>query len=70
MSAATSTPGAGNPAPDTTNALAKGDAAAQDAIGLMNAAFAFATKINAEITVAKTVDGSIETAAQQRPNIG
>lgn len=44
--------------------------AAQDEIAQMNDAFKLATAVNADITVAKTVDGSEETAAQQRPNIG
>lgn len=64
------TTGAGNPATSTAGNLATGQAAVQDEINQMNQAFALATQTNAEITVAKTVDGAEETAAQQRPNIG
>lgn len=36
----------------------------------MQAAFDQAIAVNAEITSKKTLLGSIETVAQQRPNIG
>lgn len=62
--------GAGNGATDTTGALQGGAGAVDAQIAQMNAAFALATETNMKITVAKTVDGAIETAAQQRPNIG
>lgn len=68
MSATTGT--SGNSATDTTTALTDGQSAVDSEISQMNAAFLLATKTNAEITVAKTVDGAEETAAQQRPNIG
>jgi hypothetical protein len=40
------------------------------AISQMEAAFNQAIQTNAEITSIKTTLGSIETVAQQRPNIG
>jgi hypothetical protein len=39
-------------------------------IASMKDAFKVATQTNLEITIVKTVEGSKETAAQQRPNIG
>lgn len=39
-------------------------------IDKMTAAFNTAIETNAKITVVKTLKGSEETAAQQRPNIG
>jgi hypothetical protein len=62
--------GNGNSATDTTNAINSGSSAVDSEIAQMNAAFALATETNIKITVAKTVDGAEETAAQQRPNIG
>jgi hypothetical protein len=41
-----------------------------DAIAKMKSAFDEAIKTNAEITTKKTHWGSIETVAQQRPNVG
>jgi hypothetical protein len=41
-----------------------------DAIAKMKTAFDEAIKTNAEITTKKTHWGSIETVAQQRPNVG
>lgn len=67
---AASTIGAGNAATNSTGALNTGGASVDAEIGQMNAAFALATETNMKITVAKTVDGALETAAQQRPNIG
>ena len=64
------TPASGNSASSTSDALSDGDTAVNNEIALMNKAFLLATQANAEITVAKTVDGAEETAAQQRPNIG
>ena len=46
------------------------DPATQAAINGMTAAFELAIKTNATITTTKTELGAIETAAQQRPNIG
>ncbi len=62
--------GAGNAAATDGGALQGGSASVDKEIAQMNAAFALATETNLKITVAKTVDGAIETAAQQRPNIG
>jgi hypothetical protein len=62
--------GNGNSATDTTGAINSGSSAVDSEIAQMNAAFALATETNIKITVAKTVDGAEETAAQQRPNIG
>ncbi|WP_407158251.1 hypothetical protein [Bradyrhizobium sp. STM 3557] len=39
-------------------------------IAQMQQAFEVATKTNLQITIVKTIEGSKETAAQQRPNIG
>ena len=65
-----SSPASGTPAASGASALSSGDGALQQEIDQMNAAFAFAIKANLEITTAKTIDGALETAAQQRPNIG
>jgi hypothetical protein len=59
-----------NGATDSSGALQSGSDAVNDEINQMNAAFQLATETNMKITVAKTVDGAEETAAQQRPNIG
>ena len=69
MGTTTSTGTASNAA-DQTSTLTAGQAAADKAVDQMDAAFAIAIGINAKITSHKTVDGAIETAAQQRPNIG
>ena len=60
----------GNTAPSTTDATSTGNAEVDKEIAAMNDAFAMATLTNLKITVAKTIDGALETAAQQRPNIG
>ena len=65
-----SLPATGNTGTDTTSALQTGNASVDKEIGAMNDAFALATETNLKITVAKTIDGALETAAQQRPNIG
>ena len=62
--------GAGNPSTDSSGALGSGNQAVDQEIQQMNDAFALATETNMKITVAKTIDGAEETAAQQRPNIG
>jgi hypothetical protein len=62
--------GSGNGATDSSAALNSGSSSVDSEIAQMNAAFALATQTNIKITVAKTVDGAEETAAQQRPNIG
>ncbi len=62
--------GAGNAATASGGALQSGSASVDQEIQQMNDAFALATETNMKITVAKTVDGAEETAAQQRPNIG
>ena len=62
--------GAGNPATDSSGALSSGNGSVDSEIQQMNDAFALATQTNMKITVAKTIDGAEETAAQQRPNIG
>ncbi len=62
--------GAGNPASTSGGALQSGSGSVDKEIQQMNDAFALATETNMKITVAKTVDGAEETAAQQRPNIG
>jgi hypothetical protein len=36
----------------------------------MDAFFMFATDVNIAISAHKTIDGAVETAAEQRPNIG
>ena len=59
-----------NPATNSSGALSSGQSSVNAEIQQMNQAFALATETNIEITVAKTVDGAEETAAQQRPNIG
>ena len=56
--------------PDGSGALATGAMSVSDEINAMNSAFSLAISTNADITIAKTVDGAEETAAQQRPNIG
>ena len=66
----TPTVGSGNSATDSSAALNSGSSSVDSEIAQMNAAFALATETNIKITVAKTVDGAEETAAQQRPNIG
>ena len=63
-------PGAGNAASTSGGALQSGSGSVDQEIAQMNDAFALATETNMKITVAKTVDGAEETAAQQRPNIG
>lgn len=60
----------GNGATDSSGALQSGSASIDAQIQQMNDAFALATETNMKITVAKTIDGAEETAAQQRPNIG
>ncbi len=71
MATAAAPGGAAPNAPtDSTGALQSGQSSVDAEIGQMNAAFALATETNMKITVAKTVDGAEETAAQQRPNIG
>ncbi len=62
--------GAGNSTSSTADTLQTGSTSVDSEIASMNAAFALATETNIKITVAKTIDGSEETAAQQRPNIG
>lgn len=62
--------GAGNSPTDSSGALSTGSSSVDAEIQQMNDAFALATETNMKITVAKTVDGAEETAAQQRPNIG
>jgi hypothetical protein len=62
--------GSGNSPTDSSADLANGSAAVDKEIAQMNAAFALATETNIRITVAKTIDGAEETAAEQRPNIG
>ncbi len=62
--------GAGNAASSSGGALQTGSDSVDQEISQMNDAFALATETNMKITVAKTVDGAEETAAQQRPNIG
>ena len=62
--------GAGNSATNSSGALQSGSDSVDQEIQQMNDAFALATETNMKITVAKTVDGAEETAAQQRPNIG
>jgi len=69
-SIASGSPGAGNAASNSGGALQGGSASVDQEIQQMNDAFALATETNMKITVAKTVDGAEETAAQQRPNIG
>lgn len=69
MSGATGA-GAGNPPSTSGGALQSGSTSVDAEIQQMNDAFALATETNMKITVAKTVDGAEETAAQQRPNIG
>ena len=61
---------AGNGASTNTGALTDGTDKVDAEIQQMNDAFALATQTNMDITIAKTVDGAEETAAQQRPNIG
>lgn len=68
MPASTAT--AGNAPTNTAGALDAGSTSVDAQIAQMNAAFALATETNMKITVAKTIDGALETAAQQRPNIG
>ena len=53
-----------------TDQLTNGQAEVDKLIGEMDAAFLFATETNLKITVNKTIDGSEETVAQQRPNVG
>ena len=60
----------GNGATDSSGALQSGSQSVDQEIQQMNDAFALATETNMKITVAKTIDGAEETAAQQRPNIG
>ena len=62
--------GAGNAPATSGGALDSGSGSVDQEIAQMNDAFALATETNMKITVAKTVDGAEETAAQQRPNIG
>ena len=70
MSTTTSSPTAGNAPATDGGALQSGATSVDAEISQMNAAFALATETNMEITIAKTIDGAEETAAQQRPNIG
>ena len=61
----------GVPAPVVQpGASGTGDPTADGAIAKMDAAFDKAINVNAAITEHKTIKGAIETAAQQRPNIG
>lgn len=60
----------GNSPTSSSGSISSGQTSVDDEIAQMNSAFALATQTNMEITVAKTVDGAEETAAQQRPNIG
>lgn len=62
--------GAGNSSSNTSGDLQSGSSSVDQEIGEMNQAFALATETNMKITIAKTIDGAEETAAQQRPNIG
>jgi hypothetical protein len=62
--------GSGNGATDSSGDLSSGSASVDNEIAQMNTAFNLATETNMKITIAKTVDGAEETAAQQRPNIG
>ncbi len=62
--------GATTPTATPTDTLSTGQAALDKELQNMSDAFAFATSANSQITVLKTVDGAIETASQQRPNIG
>jgi hypothetical protein len=62
--------GSGNSPTDSSGDLASGSSSVDAEIAQMNAAFNLATETNIKITIAKTVDGAEETAAQQRPNIG
>lgn len=66
----TSGVGGGNGPTDSSGDLQNGSANVDKEISQMNDAFALATETNMKITIAKTVDGAEETAAQQRPNIG
>ncbi|WP_456713462.1 hypothetical protein [Bradyrhizobium sp. USDA 4353] len=59
-SGASSSSGANNGSPSTVDA----------SIAQMQAAFNQAIQTNAKITSIKTTLGSVETVAQQRPNIG
>jgi hypothetical protein len=59
--AAATTPASGSSSTSSTT---------DQAISQMEAAFDQAIQTNAEITSIKTTLGSIETVAQQRPNIG
>ena len=66
----TTSVGSGNTPTDSSGDLTTGASEIDSEISQMNAAFELATQTNMKITVAKTVDGSEETAAQQRPNVG
>ena len=67
MSGTTASTGPSTAAIDqnTTDLLSKGAKEADNAVNSMDAAFSIAIAINAMITSHKTVDGAIETAAQQ-----
>jgi hypothetical protein len=54
----------------SVNSTTSSNSSIDDAIAKMKAAFDEAIKTNAEITTKKTHWGSIETVAQQRPNVG
>jgi hypothetical protein len=60
----------GSPTGSSSSASTSSDSTVQSAISQMQAAFDQAIAVNAEITSKKTLLGSIETVAQQRPNIG
>ena len=70
MSGTTGLSSSNNLAQDASSKLTQGDADVGVLIGEMKAAFLFATQTNLRITIEKTIDGSLETVAQQRPNIG
>lgn len=68
MTDATTTPPSIGDGQDTNVNAGNADINAE--IAEMKDAFETATKTNLQITVVKTIEGSKETAAQQRPNIG
>jgi hypothetical protein len=54
----------------SSSSASSGSSSIQSAIAQMEDAFNQAIQTNAEITSIKTLRGSIETVAQQRPNVG
>jgi vacuolar-type H+-ATPase subunit D/Vma8 len=54
----------------TTSPTTSSSSSVDQAIAAMQKAFDEAIKTNAKITTLKTHLGSIETVAQQRPNVG